>query len=141
MSNFDLLSLDVLLQLDLSNRPFLHEQGQYICRGYVVSLNLDDDRWTLNVRDIDYLRKSDGSWQPDCGKDSYSGNIGPNSFRGVAEGLLTIMDHGLEIHIGPASDQPWSDIDWPELDALPGGFMDAGAFSKREKKKRRKKRL
>ena len=127
------VSLDDLLLVDLWGRPFLHEQGNSVTRGFVESFWTDEDSWNLGVTDIEYLDKSSGHWQTDTLSDTYSGNVQHLSAMRSWSGRLPIFDAGIELtgygsytFIGVASENPWQDNDWPELDtdALRPGPMD-----------------
>jgi hypothetical protein len=121
--------------LDVAERPFLHEQGQYVGRGYVVSVSVDDGRWTLKLRDVERLRKSEGVWVPENVFDEFSGPLERTQVTGPSKGFITITGYGSEIILGPRAPDPWLEIDWPELDGYPGGPMGLSGLSKRERKK------
>lgn len=116
----------------LTDRPFLHEQGQYICRGFVSRLIISDDSWTLKIRDIETLNKSNGSWQFDGEVDEYSGTIAPDTFEITTNGFICIHGYGMEVHIAPLTSDPWQNINWPELDAYAGGPMDTSGLTKKQ---------
>jgi hypothetical protein len=121
--------------LDVADRPFLHEQGQYVGRGFAVSLSIAEGRWTLQLRDIERLRKAEGTWVPDDVFDEISGPVERTVVTGQSSDLVTISSYGGETILGPRVDDPWLEIDWPELDGFVGGPMDLGRLSKRERKK------
>ncbi len=132
-----------IVLLDLYDRPFLHEQGQTVTRGFVEFFEFDeDDRWSLFLRDTEYLHKDSGEWRPDCASDEYCGSIEHASFERYFSGRSPIFDIGLEItcygiyiFVGPLfagaqlgesmAGDPWRNIDWPALDtdALSPGPM------------------
>lgn len=145
MSQLEYLTPEAVLKLDLAGRPFLHEQGQYMGRGYVVDLLIEDDHWTLSIRDAEMLDKWTGEWKPDMQKDdffadTYGGKVSPTSFEASPDGMISIQGYASIVHIAPLSDNPWVDIDWPELDDFEGGPLDLTGLSNRERKKRLKRR-
>ena len=140
MSIDENISLEILKEYDLVGRPYLHEQGQYVGRGFVESLTVEDGRWTLAIRDIEYLNKSDETWRFDEDKDEYSGDCERTTFRDTSLGFFTISGYGAEVYIGPHTKAPWVEIDWPELDGFGGGPMDLSGLTKRELRKLKKRR-
>jgi len=139
------LTLEAVAALDLGGRPFLHEQGQYIGRGFVTGLMLEDNRWTLEIRDVERLNKRIDVWEPDTVYNSddeytYGGMVSPTTFETIQNGMISIHGYGMIVHIAPQCENPWVDIDWPELDAFEGGPLDLTGLSKRERKKQLKRR-
>jgi hypothetical protein len=116
-------TIDQLVLLDLRDRPFLHEQGNSVTRGFVRFLSVDQSSWELVVRDVEYLDKRDGTWRPDAQEDRYGGDKEHAHIVRYWSGLHPIFDVGIEINsygamvfIGVRSDRPWTDTNWPELD-------------------------
>ncbi len=139
------LMFEAIATLELGERPFLHEQGQYIGRGTVVGLSVEDDRWTLKFRDLEKLDKRTGVWEPDAqfledGENTFGGMVSPTTFESLLGGMISVHGYASIIHIAPHCENPWVDIDWPELDAFEGGPLDLTGLSKREQKKRLKRR-
>lgn len=104
-------------------RPFLHEQGSWVTRGFVVQISFTDDAWALMVRDVEYLDKSSGQWSKDINQDVYGGPLSRTSFSFESPDPSQDFNHpfdvscdGLYIYIGIVSKSPWADNDWPELD-------------------------
>lgn len=119
----DVWPIDRLVQLDLYDRPFLHEQGNSVTRGFVRFLSIDDVSWHLFVRDVEVLDKRTGNWRPDMPEESYGGDRKHVHVVRYWSGRHPIFDTGIEIsgygifiHIGVHSDRPWTDNHWPELD-------------------------
>lgn len=145
MSQPEYLTLEAVLALNLGGRPYLHEQGQYIGRGIVAGLSIDDDRWTLRIRDVEKLDKWTNVWNPDAwhdedGEITYGGPVSPTTFENTGDGMISIHGYASIVHIAPPCENPWVEIDWPELDAFEGGPLDLTGLSKREQKKRLKRR-
>ncbi len=136
------LSAEDVIAQNIVGRPFLHEQGNCVCRGYVAGFSTEGDHWTLAVSDVEYLDKWTDEWRHDATDDEYGGSLSAHSSfeEDTADGILTISGYGMVVYVGPDCDSPWSEIDWPELDGYDGGPMEGGPLSKREKKKRRKQR-
>jgi hypothetical protein len=124
---------------DLADRPFLHEQGQSICRGFVSRLSISDDYWTLDIRDVEFLNKSKGTWQFDRETDTYGGTVAANTVEVAPDGFVCIQGYAMVVHIAPLTENPWQNINWPELDAWPGGPMDTSGLTKKQLKKLKKK--
>jgi|GEM_PF-5439043 len=136
------LSAEDVIARDIVGRAFLHEQGQFVCRGYVASFMVEGDYWTLKVRDVEFLDKMAMAWRHDTGMDQYGGSLSTHcSFEeDTIDGVISLSGYGMVVHVAPACDNPWGEVDWPELDGYEGGPMEGGPLSKREKKKRRKQR-
>ncbi|WP_286828980.1 MULTISPECIES: hypothetical protein [Kordiimonas] len=134
------LSAEDVIARDIVGRPFLHEQGQFVCRGYVADFTVEGDYWTLKVRDVECLDKMAGQWRHDTDADEYGGSLSQycSFVEDTIDDIICLSGYGMEINVGPECDSPWSEIDWPELDGYEGGPM-TGRLSKRDKKKRRKK--
>jgi hypothetical protein len=134
------LTQDDLARLNITGWPFLHEQGYYICRGFVRSLMLSNSPWTLEVYAVETFQKSEQTWRPQHGEDAYSAVLETSSFSLDPYGQLLFSAHGMETYVGPNTQDPWSTIDWPELDGYAGGPMDLAGLSKRALKRHRKTR-
>lgn len=112
-----------LALLDLEGRPFLHEQGNAVTRGFVEALELDDTHWTLHLRDVQYLNKDGGAWEPPEPSDEYGGMIERTSctryWRGKAqkeEMGFELSCYGVYVQIGCVRDDPWGENIWWQLD-------------------------
>ena len=119
------LSIEHVLEKDLKDCLFLHEQGQTVLRGYVSSFVVKDGNWELNVRDVEYLDKSSYEWRKDSDEDYFGGQTDHHFSADLDEkdGLVSIQGYGMEIIISTDKDKPLSKIDWPELDGFEGGRM------------------
>jgi hypothetical protein len=121
-----------LLAIDLYDRPFLHEQGNTVTRGFVRFFEVSGDHWQLHLHSIEIFNKSNLRWEPDCDEDTYGGTLDFLRISRLFGGHHAIFDIGIEIDgyamtifIGKASTDPWFDNDWPQLDTelLPPGPM------------------
>ena len=113
-----------LREIDLRGRPFLHEQGNVVTRGFVDFLELEEEHWVLHVRDVELLDKRAFAWVRDADADAYGGALARTSVTRWFRGLTPVFDDGIQIdcygllvHVGRASDDPFGDNDWPELDS------------------------
>lgn len=111
-----------LVGIDFSGCPFFHEQGSATCRGYVVRLEITEERWDLFLRDVEYLDRDTGQWTLRYPEDEYCGMVGDYwraSFDPKTK-IYSIPGYGSETHIGPM-EHSFTSIDWPEMDYWPGG--------------------
>ncbi|MEP5766111.1 MAG: hypothetical protein ABJ308_16050 [Halieaceae bacterium] len=114
--------LDKLKGLDLTGRPFLHEQGNVVLRGFVKSFEITDEYWTMIGGNGELLDKDTYTWVTD-GEDSFGGNLDSTYSEIDDDGMIDITCYGSQYYIAVRQDSPWSDTDWPELDGYPGGPM------------------
>ncbi len=112
-----------VLGTDFKDRPFLHEQGQVVMRGYVQSLEFSDTEWTLHMHDIELLQKYAGMWSDDDSLDTFHGPLERTSFflcrskqRPASEPTVHLSCYGSMVHFGLILKDPWVDNHWPELD-------------------------
>ena len=127
------VSFEDLILIDLYARPFLHEQGNSVTRGFVQGLSVDDDHWHLHVYDVEFLSKDSGDWLHDAKTDHYSGGCDQSSVSRYWSGRIPVFDVGIDLigygsftFIGIRSDNPWQENDWPELDTE---FLNPGPIS------------
>ena len=132
------LSPEDIADFPLSGRPFLHEQGQSVCRGFVVDFQIEDGSWTVTVRDVEYLDKLTGQWHREVDRDEYGDTLSNHaSFEEDTEdNMICLTGYGIVIYVAPACDSPWQMVEWPELDGYEGGVMDT-SDKKRAGRKRR----
>lgn len=112
--------------LDLSGRPFLHQQGSAICRGFTTKLEVSETQWVLKLNQVEYLNKETSMWELKFSEDEYCGEI--NCHWAVTwykdTDMFYIPGHGFETYVGPQTEAPWSDINWPSTGNFPGGKMN-----------------
>ncbi|MDH3742042.1 MAG: hypothetical protein OER56_10645 [Hyphomicrobiales bacterium] len=112
-----------IIGIDLTGRPFLHEQGQVVLRGYVQSLDISADQWTLQLRDIEILDKNAGTWSLDEPAETFHGPMDHTTFyrcwdgpTETSEPAVQICCYGSLVHIGLGLEDPWRGNQWPDLD-------------------------
>lgn len=118
------LSPNTLAAIDLGGRPFLHEQGRFLGRGYVVNLEIGEDDWSLGVRDVEVFDPVHRTWSPEVDSDTYGGQIRSEyTFQQCSKtGLITLSGYAMAVYIAPP-EKSWHSVDWPETDIYPGGPM------------------
>lgn len=118
MAKDRILKPDETAAIDLAGRPFLHQQGSTVTRGYVVSLNVEDGYWDLAVRDVQYLNRISQVWEPGPATDEYGGQIRHEAqFQEDAKtGVISIDGYAMETYIGPNVENPWRRVHWPATD-------------------------
>lgn len=112
------LSPAEMAELDLSGRPFLHQQGSTVTRGFVVGFSIIDDRWVLGIRDVQVLDHTSQVWTPGPATDEYVGTI-MHEFHFKTHkktSVVSIGGYGSETHVGPAIENPWRRVHWPATD-------------------------
>lgn len=107
-----------MANIDLSDRPFLHQQGSTVTRGFVVALQIDDDYWDLAVRDVQYLNRISEVWEPGPAADEYGGKIRYEAQFQLDEktGVISIGGYAMETYVGPNVENPWRRVHWPATD-------------------------
>ena len=91
--NCELTTVDDIAGMDISDRPFLHEQGQVVLRGFVQSLEITGSDWHLHVRDVESLQKYAGIWTADEPLQEFCGDV-ECAFTKAPQDAAT--DHGCE---------------------------------------------
>ncbi len=121
--NCELATVDDIAGMDISDRPFLHEQGQVVLRGFVQSLEITGSDWHLHVRDVESLQKYAGIWTADEPLQTYGGPLAQTTFRICREELhpereasLQVSCYGSLFHVAARLREPWVDNLWPALD-------------------------
>lgn len=108
--------------MDLTGRPFLHEQGNVVLRGYIKSFEITDGYWSMTSRDGELLDKQNYTWVKDDVED-FGGHLEYTYVDIDDDGMIDLSCYGSQYYIATQQDSPWSDVDWPELDGYPGGPM------------------
>ncbi len=111
--------------LPLAGRPFLHEQGNTVMRGWIEAATITDTHWAITGRNMEYLDKYSGRWIADDVND-FAGTIDQTCLEIDDTGMVEIDCYGSVYHIAPPCEAPWAQIDWPELDGYDGGPMETG---------------
>lgn len=109
--------------MDLTGRPFLHEQGQIVLRGFVKVFKVEQEKWSMTAHKIEVLQKYAGVWAAEEQAETYFGPTEQTSFscyrvRGRPKLPISVnfSCYGSEFHIGMPADDPWRGNIWPELD-------------------------
>lgn len=112
------LSPEEMAAFDLSGRPFLHQQGSTVTRGFVVGFSIDDDQWVLNIRGVQVLDHTSQMWTPGPATDEYSGTITHEFHFKIHDktGVVSIGGYGSETYVGPDVENPWRRVHWPATD-------------------------
>lgn len=120
-----ILTANEIAEIDLSDRPFLHQQGSTVTRGFVNWLRVEEDRWRLDLRDIQYLDRVDQLWKPGHDADEYTSTIVHEfHFRmDDVNDIVSISGYGSVTHVGPDVENPWRRIHWPPTDYTPEGKL------------------
>lgn len=119
------LTADDVLAIGLSGRPFLHQQGNTVTRGFVERFEIQNDFWGLHIKQVEYLDGATGVWTPDRETDTYGGTLSIHaSFRkDASSNVVSIGGYGMVTHVGPDVENPWLGVDWPATDLTDGGAL------------------
>lgn len=116
-------TIEEIAAMDLASRPFLHEQGQIVLRGFVQSFKVSQEEWCMTVHKIEVLQKYAGVWSREEQTETYHGPIKQTSFscysvkdRPKLPINVNFSCYGSQFHIGMPADDPWRGNIWPELD-------------------------
>ena len=125
MSKERILTANEMEEIDLSGRPFLHQQGSTVTRGFVVGLTINDGDWDLSIRDVQYLDRIANVWQPGPAKDQYGSTIMHEFHFKIDDerNIVSLGGYGSETYVGPDVENPWRRIHWPPTDYTPEGKL------------------
>lgn len=125
MSKERVLTPEQLASMDMSGRPFLHQQGSTITRGFVVGLQIEDGYWDLSIRDVQYLNRDSQVWEFGPSTDEYGGQIMYDFQFQIDEktGVISLGGYGMETYVGPNVENPWRRVHWPATDYTPEGKL------------------
>ena len=90
----------------------------------MVALRLDEESWSLDIRDVEVFDPITRHWSHETDADTYGGEIRSEHTvqRCPKTGLITLNGYASVVWIAPP-ERSWSSVDWPEGDVYPGGPM------------------
>ncbi|MEL6862319.1 MAG: hypothetical protein AAGL11_10795 [Pseudomonadota bacterium] len=120
------LSPGTLANIDVAGWSFLHQQGRALCRGRVIGLTCDEERWDLDLGQVEYWNWQTKCWETAKDEDEYGSSFGYawQADLDPKTGIISLPGYAMETYLAPKSAAPWSDVEWPETDSYPGGPMD-----------------